>query len=29
MKGIRHECQLIERCDAHDHEGGVRECGKV
>ena len=22
-------CQLMERCDDHDHGGGVRECGKV
>ena len=22
-------CQLVERCDSHDHWGGVRECGKV
>ena len=29
MKGIKQECQLIERCDCHDHWGGVRECGKV
>ena len=29
MKGIKHECQLRERCDGHDHWGGVRECGKV
>ena len=29
MKGIRHECQLMERCDGHDHREGVRECGKV
>ena len=29
MKGIKHECQLMERCDGHDHWGGVRECGKV
>ena len=28
MKGIKHECQLMERCDHHDHVGGVRECGK-
>ena len=29
MKGIKHEYQLRERCDSHDHGGGVRECGKV
>ena len=29
MKGIKQECQLIERCDGHDHGGGLRECGKV
>ena len=29
MKGIKHESQLTERCDGHDHGGGVRECGKV
>ena len=29
MKGIKQEYQLMERCDGHDHEGGVRECGKV
>ena len=29
MKGIKHECQLMERCDGHDHGGGVRGCGKV
>ena len=29
MKGIKHECQLMERCDGHDHGGGVRKCGKV
>ena len=29
MKGIKGECPLIERCDGHDHGGGVRECGKV
>ena len=29
MKGITHECQLMERCDRHDHGGGVRESGKV
>ena len=27
MKGIKQECQLMERCDGHDHEGNVRECG--
>ena len=29
MKGIKHECQLMDRCDGHDHGGGVRKCGKV
>ena len=29
MKGIKQECQLMERCDSHDHGGGVRKCGKV
>ena len=29
MKCIKHECQLIERCDGHDNGGGVRKCGKV
>ena len=29
MKGIKHECQLMDRCDGNDHGGGVRECGKV
>ena len=29
MKGIKHECQLMERCDGYDHGGGVRECGKM
>ena len=29
MKGIKHECQLMERCDGHDHGGGVKEEGKV
>ena len=29
MKSIKNECQLMERCDGHDHGGGVRECGKV
>ena len=29
MKGIKQECQLMERCDGHDHGGGVMECGKV
>ena len=27
MKGIKNECQLMERCDGHG--GGVRRCGKV
>ena len=27
---MKHECQLMERCDGHDHGGGgVRKCGKV
>ena len=29
MKGIKHECQLMERCDGHKHGEGVRERGKV
>ena len=29
MKDIKHECQLMERCDSNEHWGGVRECGKV
>ena len=29
MKGIKHECQLMERCDGHDHWGRGRKCGKV
>ena len=29
MKGIKYECQLMERCAGHDHRGGVKECGKV
>ena len=29
MKGIKHECQLMERCDGYDHGGGCRECWKV
>ena len=29
MKGIKHECQLMERCDIHDHGGDVRECWKM
>ena len=29
MKDIKHECQLMERCDGHDYGGGVRECEKV
>ena len=29
VKCIKQECQLMERCDGHDHRGGVRECGKV
>ena len=29
MKGIKYECQLMERCDGYDHGGGVREYGKV
>ena len=27
MKGIKNECQLMERCDGHG--GGVRRYGKV
>ena len=39
VKGIKNECQLIERCVGHGrcfgvercvgYEGGVRRCGKV
>ena len=29
VKGIKQECQSMERCDGHDHGGGVREWGKV
>ena len=29
VKDIKNECQLMERCDGHDHGGGVRKCGKV
>ena len=29
MKGIKQECQLMQKCDGPDHGGGVRECGKV
>ena len=29
MKGIKQECQLMERYDGLDHGGGVRMCGKV
>ena len=29
MKGKKQECQLMERCDGHDHGGVVKECGKV
>ena len=29
VKCIKHEYQLVERCDGHDHGGGVTECGKV
>ena len=32
MKGIKHECQLMERCDGHDHGGscqGVWEGGQL
>ena len=29
MKGIKHECQLMERCDGHDHGGCISKCGKV
>ena len=27
VKGIKHECQLMERCDGHG--GDARGCGKV
>ena len=39
MKGIRNECQWMERCNGHEggvsgwrcdgYDGGVRRCGKV
>ena len=29
MKGKKQECQLMERCDGHDHGGDVRDWGKV
>ena len=29
MKGNKQECQLMERCDGHDHGGDAREWGKV
>ena len=29
MKGTKYECQLMKRCDGHDHGECVRECGKV
>ena len=29
VKCIKHECQLMERCDSYDHGGDVRECWKV
>ena len=29
VNGFKHECQLMDRCDGHDHGGGVRQCGKV
>ena len=29
VKGIKHECQLMERCDGHDHGGDVSVCRKV
>ena len=29
MKGIKHDCLLMERCDGHDHRGGVRDTEKV
>ena len=29
MKGIKHDCELMERYDGHDHGEGVRECGEV
>ena len=28
VKGIKQECQLMEKCDSHDHGGGDRECGR-
>ena len=24
MKCVKHDCQLMERCDGHDHGGGAR-----
>ena len=29
VKGIKHKCQLIERCDGHDHGAGVMESRKI
>ena len=29
MKDIKHECQLMERCDGHNYRGGGRECMRV
>ena len=29
VKGIKRECQSMERCDGHNHGGGVRGCWKV
>ena len=32
MKGIKHECQLMERCDGNDgndHGGGEQGLGEV
>ena len=28
VKGIKHACQLIERCDGHDHGGDIRRGGE-
>ena len=29
VKDIKHTCQLMERCDGHDHGRSVREYRKV